>query len=149
MPLIRSMTMPEVIEQLLWAPRLCAVLLALFGVVALLLMMIGIFAVIAHSIGQRRREIGIRMALGARRSNIVRLFLRQGLQAVAVGLACGLLGALAAARAISDLLFAVDPREPVAFLAAALLITAVGAVASYVPPRRVTSISPLLVMRQE
>lgn len=149
MPLIRSMPMPEVIEQLLWAPRLCAMLLALFGAVALLLMMIGIFAVIAHSIGQRRREIGIRMALGAQRSDVVRLFLRQGLQAVAVGLACGLLGALAAVRAISGLLFAVDPRDPIAFLAAALLITGVGGVASYVPTRRATSISPLLVIRQE
>jgi predicted permease len=149
MPLIRSTTMPEIVEQLLWAPRLCAMLLALFGAVALLLMMIGIFAVVAHSIGQRRREIGIRMAIGAQRSNVVLLFLRQGLQAVVVGLACGLIGALAAARAISGLLFAIDPRDPIAFLAAGLLITGVGIVASYVPTRRATSISPVLVIRQD
>ena len=148
-PLTRVETLSAVVGELLWAPRVCAVLLALFGAVALILVMIGIYAVIAHSIAQRRREIGIRMALGAQRSDVIRLFLRQALQAVAVGLACGLLGALLAVSAISDLLFGVDPRNPAAFLAAALLLAAVAAVASYLPTRRAATASPLDALRQE
>ena len=149
MPLTRVKTMSEVVDALLWAPRVCAVLLTLFGAVALILVMIGIYAVIAHSIAQRQREIGIRMALGAQRSDVVRLFLRQGIQAVAVGLACGLVGALLAVSAISDLLFGIDPRDPAVFVATALLLAVVAAVASYLPTHRATAVSPLVVMRQE
>ncbi len=149
MPLTRVKTISEVVGQLLWAPRVCAALLTLFGAVALILVMIGIYAVIAHSIAQRRREIGIRMALGAQRSDVVRLFLRQALHAVAVGLACGLLGALLAVSAISDLLFGVDPQDPAVFLGAALILAAVAAVASYLPTRRATTVSPLIILRQE
>jgi putative ABC transport system permease protein len=149
MALLRATTMSEVIGQQLWAPRIAAVLLALFGVVALVLVMIGIYAVIAHSIAQRHREIGIRMALGAQRSTVVRLFLRQGIEAVAVGLVCGLLAALIAVGAISDLLFGITPRNPLIFAGAALLLGAVAAVANYIPTRRATAVSPLVVMRQE
>ena len=112
-------TMSAVVGQLLWAPRVCAVLLALFGAVALILVMIGIYAVVAQSIAQRQREIGVRMALGAQRGDVVRLFLRQGIDAVAVGLAGGLLAALLAVSAVSDLLFGVDPRDPDVFVATA------------------------------
>jgi predicted permease len=149
LPLIRAQAMSEVIGELLWAPRLCAVLLALFGAVALILVMIGIYAVIAQSIAQRHREIGIRMALGAQGSDVIRLFLRQGTVAVAVGLAGGLLGALLAVGMVSDLLFGIDPRDPTVFLATTLLLAAVAAVANYLPTRRATAVSPLVVLRQE
>jgi putative ABC transport system permease protein len=149
MPITRVKTMSEVIGELLWAPRVCAVLLTLFGVVALILVTIGIYAVIAHSIAQRHREIGIRMALGAQRSDVVGLFLRQGIEAVAVGLACGLVGAFLAVDTISDLLFGIDPRQPAVFVACTLLLAVVAAVANYIPTRRATAVSPLVVMRQE
>ncbi len=149
MPITRVNTMSEVIGELLWAPRVCAVLLTLFGVVALILVTIGIYAVIAHSIAQRHREIGIRMALGAQRSDVVGLFLRQGIEAVAVGLACGLVGAVVAVGTISDLLFGIDPRQPGVFVASTLLLAVVAAVANYLPTRRATAVSPLIVMRQE
>jgi predicted permease len=149
MPLTRVKTMPAVIGELLWAPRVCAVLLGLFGAVALILVMIGIYGVIAHSIAQRQREIGIRMALGAQRSDVIRLFLRQGLLAVAIGLACGLVGALLVVRTIADLLFGIDPMNPVVFSATLLLLAVVATVANYIPTRRATAVSPLVVMRQE
>ena len=149
MPLTRVKTMTDVIGELLWAPRVCAMLLGLFGAVALLLVVIGIYGVIAHSIQQRRREIGIRMALGAERAAVVGLFLRQGLLAVAVGLACGLVGAVFAMRKIADLLFGIDPLNPVVFLVTLLLLAAVAAIANYIPTRRATAVSPLVVLRQE
>ncbi|HZF12914.1 MAG TPA: ABC transporter permease [Thermoanaerobaculia bacterium] len=149
MPLTRVKTMPAVIGELLWAPRVCAVLLVLFGAVALLLVTIGVYGVIAHSIAQRQREIGIRMALGAQRADVVRLFLRQGIQAVAVGLACGLVGALLVVRTISGLLFGIDPMNPIVFLVTILLLAVVAAIANYIPTRRATAVSPLVVMRQE
>ena len=89
------------------------------------------------------------MALGAQRGDVVRLFLRQGIDAVAVGLAGGLLAALLAVSAVSDLLFGVDPRDPDVFVATALLLAAVAALASYLPTRRATAVSPLAVMRRE
>ncbi len=149
MPLSRAKTMDGVIGELLWAPRVCAVLLTLFGVVALTLVTIGIYGVIAHSIAQRRREIGIRMALGARHGDVVALFLRQGFVPVAVGLACGLAGALLAVRAVASLLFGVDPTDPRVFLLTIALLAAVSAIANYVPTRRATAVSPLSAMRPE
>ncbi len=149
MPLTRVKTMPSVIGELLWAPRVCAVLLTLFGAVALILVMIGIYSVIAHSIAQRQREIGIRMALGAQRSDVVGLFLRQGVQAVAVGLACGLGAAYFAVRAIAGLLYGVDPADPLVFLVTTLLLALVALIANYIPTRRATAVSPLVVMRQQ
>jgi predicted permease len=149
MPLTRVKTMAMVIGELLWAPRVCAILLTLFGVVALILVVIGIYSVIAHSIVQRQREIGIRMALGAQRSDVVRLFLRQGIGAVVVGLACGLGGALFTVPAIASLLYGVDPANPLIFLATTLLLALVSLIANYVPTRRATAVSPLVVIRQQ
>jgi putative ABC transport system permease protein len=149
MPLTRVKTMPALIHELLWAPQVCAVLLTLFGAVALILVVIGIYSVIAHSIAQRQREIGIRMALGARRADVVGLFLRQGIQAVAVGLACGLAAALFAADAVADLLYGVDPRSPLVFAAITLLLAVVALIANYIPTRRATAVSPLTVIRAQ
>jgi predicted permease len=149
MPLSRVTTMDGVIAELLWAPRVCAALLTIFGVVALVLVTLGIYGVIAHSIAQRRREIGIRMALGARQGDVVLLFLRQGLLPVALGLVCGLAGALLAVRTVAGLLFGIEPTNPPVFLAAILLLAAVTAVANYVPTRRATAISPVIAMRPE
>jgi len=149
MPLSRAKTMDGVIGELLWAPRVCAVLLALFGAVALGLVTLGIYGVIAHSIAQRRREIGIRMALGARRGDVVLLFLRQGFLPVVLGLGCGLAGALFAVRAIAGLLFGIEPTNPFVFLQTLALLAVVSAIANYVPTRRATAVSPLVAMRPE
>ncbi len=149
MPITRVTTMPAVIGELLWAPRVCAVLLTLFGAVALILVVIGIYSVIAHSIVQRQREIGIRMALGARRSDVIRLFLRQGIPAVVVGLVCGVFAALFTGQAIAGLLYGIDPANPLIYLVTAVLLALVALVANFLPTRRATSVSPLIVMRQQ
>jgi predicted permease len=149
MPLTRIKTMPMVIGELLWAPRVCAVLLGLFGVVALILVVIGIYSVIAHSIVERQREIGIRMALGARSADVVRLFLGQGMRAVLVGLVCGLGGALLAVHGVADLLFNVNAANPLIYLVATLLLALVSLVANFLPTRRAAALSPLVVMRQQ
>ena len=149
MPLSRVETIDGVIGGLLWAPRVCAALLALFGAVALILVTLGIYGVIAHAIAQRRGEIGIRMALGARQGDVVMLFLRQGLLPVALGLGCGLAAALLAVRTVAGLLFGIEPTNPLVFLVAILLLAAVSALANYIPTRRAAAVSPVIAMRAE
>ncbi|MDP9121179.1 MAG: ABC transporter permease [Acidobacteriota bacterium] len=149
LPLFRIKTMPEVIDDQLWAWRAGALLLSLFGCVALLLVIIGIYGVISYSIAQRKREIGIRVALGATRPQLIRLFVRQGMAMVAIGLALGLLSALSATRLIADLLYGIDAADPRTLGATALLLGAVGLAANYLPARRAAAVPPMLVMRQE
>jgi len=142
-------TLNDVIAALLWAPRAGAVLLSIFGLVALILALVGIYGVTSYLVSQRRREIGIRLALGAQRSQVLRLFLAQGMAVVAVGLAVGLLAAAALARLVSSLLFGIDGRDPVAYGAAALVLALVSLLANYIPARRAAALPPVEVIRQE
>lgn len=142
-------TMEEVLDALLWAPRAAATLLSLFGLSALLLAMIGIYGVTSYLVSQRRREVGIRLALGAQRSDVLRLFLARGMSVVAAGLALGLLGAFALMRLISGLLFGVEGRDPLAFGGAALVLALVALLANYVPARRAAAVPPVEVIRQQ
>jgi putative ABC transport system permease protein len=135
-------------NQSLWAPRIGAGLLSLFGLLALALAALGIYGVIAYSIGQRRREIGIRMALGAARGEVLGLVLRQGMRPVVIGLALGLAGAFAGARAVASLLFGIGAGDPVAFTGAALLLALVALAAVYLPARRASGLDPVNALRQ-
>ena len=121
--------------------------LAGFAIVALLLAAIGLYGVIAYAVAQRTRELGIRMALGAQRDNILWLVLRQGLNLVLVGVAIGLVGALVLTRFLSGLLFDLKPTDPPTLIATSLLLVAVASLACWVPARRATKVDPMVALR--
>ncbi len=123
--------------------------LAGFAIVALLLAAIGLYGVIAYAVSQRTRELGIRMALGAQRDNILWLVLRQGLNLVLVGVAIGLVGALVLTRFLSGLLFDLKPTDPPTLIATSLLLVAVASLACWVPARRATKVDPMVALRYE
>ena len=129
--------------------RLSVLLLSLFAGLALLLAAIGIYGVMSYGVTQRRREIGIRIALGAEMSDVIRLVVRQGALLAILGLGTGILGALAATRLIARLLFGVRPHDPLTFLAVACLLSIVAVVASYIPARRAAKIDPIIALRYE
>lgn len=125
------------------------VMLALAAGIALLLGIVGLYGVIAYSASQRRREIGIRIALGAQRNNITGMFLRQGLLLAASGVACGLVVALAITRLLSSLLFHVSPVDPLTYILACAALCAAAALASYIPSRRTAGVNPVEALRAE
>ena len=142
-------TMEQLVSNSTSRARLYAVLLGLFAGVAVALAAIGIYGVMTYSVAQRTREIGIRMALGAERSDVMGLLLGQSIPLIAVGLVLGLLGAAAVTRYLQGLLFGLTPLDPTTFVAVALLFALVAAFASYVPTRRATKVDPLIALRCE
>jgi putative ABC transport system permease protein len=131
------------------APRDSMLLVAVFGGVALLLAVLGIYTLIAYGVVQRTREIAIRMALGARRSLVLGLMMRRSVTLMAVGLMLGLAGSAAVTRYLSALLFDVTPLDAATFVGASILFIVIAATASYVPARRATKIDPLAVLRYD
>jgi ABC-type antimicrobial peptide transport system permease subunit len=129
--------------------RYSATLLASFAAIALLLAAVGVYGVTAYDVTQRTREIGIRMALGARREAVLALILRQGLAMTLAGTAFGLAGAYAATRGIRALLYEVAPTDPATFLTVAAVLAAVATAASLVPAKRATRIHPLVAIRRQ
>jgi predicted permease len=142
-------TLPQQVHRALWAPRFAASLLALFGALALALAMLGIYGVMSFSVAQRARDIGVHMALGARRAVVLGMVLGQGMRLVAAGLAIGILLALAVSRLASGLLIGVSATDPVAFLATPPLLALVALVSIYIPARRATDVDPTVVLRYE
>ncbi|HET9986017.1 MAG TPA: ABC transporter permease [Longimicrobiales bacterium] len=128
--------------------RFSAVLLAIFAALALALATLGIYGVISYGVAQRTREIGIRVALGARRRDVVAAVVRGAFGLAAAGAALGVLGALAATRVLRSLLYGVAPSDPVAFVAAVALLAATGVLASWVPARRAASVQPVEALRE-
>ena len=125
------------------------VMLAIAGVMALLLGIIGLYGVIAYSVTQRTREIGIRIALGAQRKDVTGLFVRQGLILAAAGVACGVVVALGVTRLLASLLFHVSPMDPVTYISVCLGLAAAAALASYIPSRRTAAVNPVEALRSE
>jgi putative ABC transport system permease protein len=129
--------------------RFYATLLTLFAVVAGVLAAIGIYGVLAYSVVTRTQEIGVRMALGAQRSQVLGLILRKGLVLAAIGVTLGVIGAAGAARYLQSMLFGIEPLDPLTFVAVALGFTAVAAAASYLPARHATRVEPVVALRSE
>lgn len=142
-------TLVRIWSDSLAGPRLTLVLLATFSGVALVLATIGLYGFVACSVVQRTREIGIRVAVGARRIDILSLVVRQGMVIVVVGLGCGLLIALAATRALVHLLHEVAPTDPVTFVCVPLLLAATALVACWLPARRAAKVDPVIALRAE
>lgn len=129
--------------------RFSAVMLGAFAGVAGVLAAIGIYGVLAYLVVQRTREIGIRMALGAQRAQVVALVLRKGLILTTIGITLGLIGAGAVTRVLQGMLFGITPLNPQTFLAVAVMFGLVTMFASYVPARRATKVDPMVVLRSE
>jgi putative ABC transport system permease protein len=130
-------------------PRVTAMLLGIFAALALLISASGIAAVMTLAVTQRTKELGIRIALGADRSSIVAMVVRQGLLLAILGVAVGICGAMALTRLLSSLLFATSPTDVLTFLAVSLVFLAVGGIACFVPARQVTAIDPIIALREE
>ena len=144
-----SLTVGQVIDQSLWASKLGAGLLAVLGGLALLLAAVGLYGVMAFSVSQRTREIGIRMAIGAARRDVLRLVVRQAMALVGIGAGVGLLASLAISRAVSTLLYGVSPTDPATFVGVPLLLAAVALMASCLPALRASRVDPVVALRAE
>ncbi len=147
LPVADIQPMTQIVEQSVAQPRLRTTLLALFGATALLLAILGIYGVISYNVGRRTREVGIRVALGAQRADVLRLILRQGLGLTAAGLAAGLAGAVILTRHLASLLFGIRPIDPPTYLAVAIVLLAAGLLACWIPARRATRVDPVLALR--
>jgi putative ABC transport system permease protein len=142
-------TLEEARHESLTAPRLTASLLGLFAALALLIAVVGIGGIMALSVSQRVREIGIRMALGAQPSGIIRMIVRQGLILAALGVGIGFAGALALTGLLKSLLFEVMPTDPLTFVAVAVVLVGAALIASFIPARRAALIDPNVALRSE
>ena len=148
-PIARVRTMDEWLGLAVAAPRYRTGLFGLFAGLALVLSAVGIYGVMSYSVGQRTHEIGVRMALGARQRDVLKLVVRQGMGLVLVGVGLGLIGALALTRIISSLLFDVGTKDPATFTGVAILLGAVAFIACCVPAWRATKVDPLVALRYE
>jgi predicted permease len=142
-------TMEQLVSNSISRPRMYAVLLGIFAGVAVALTAIGIYGVMAYSVAQRIREIGIRMALGAQRADVMGLVLGQSAVLTALGIFLGLTGAAALSRYLDKMLFGLKPLDPATFIAVSLFFGVVATLASYVPARRATKVDPLVALRCE
>jgi len=142
-------TMDQIVASTRVGSRFNAWLFGLFAGVAVALAAVGVYGLLSFSVAQRRREIGIRMALGADRAHVLRLVLNEGLGLTALGLGLGLAGGLALTRWLSSLLYGVHPNDPLSFVAVSMLLILVGLTASYFPARRAAKVDPMAILRSE
>jgi predicted permease len=149
LPLLHVMTEKEQIEKTVVMERLFARLTSLFGLLGLGLACVGLYGIMAYAVARRTREIGIRLALGAQRTNILRMVMREIALLIALGMVIGLAGALATTRLISSLLYGLEPTDPLTLISATLLMAAVVALAGYLPARRATKVDPMVALRYE
>jgi putative ABC transport system permease protein len=149
LPIQSTLTMDEAVTASVAPPRFRMLLLGLFAVTATLIATCGIYGLMAYAVTQRRREIGVRMALGATRRDVLRLVLTRALQIVLAGVIVGLAGAVGVTRVLQRFLFGVTPTDPIAFTVVTLLLMAVGLLAAWLPAHRATRIDPCAALRAE
>lgn len=142
-------TMDYLVADSIAVPRFVLLLFGSFAAVALLLAGLGIYGVMAYSVTQRTREIGIRVALGAQSRNVLALVVGQGMKLALTGLAIGLAASFGLTRLMSQLLFGISPTDPLTFAGIALLLTGVALLACYLPARRATKVDPMIALRYE
>jgi predicted permease len=148
LPVFGVSSMNDVLDRSLASRRFSADLVGGFAGLAVLLAAIGIYGLLAYMAGQRSREIGIRMALGARREDILRMFLRNGVALAGVGVVAGLVFSASTVSVMASLLYGVRPHDPAVFLIVPLLLFAVAVLASYLPARRATKVDPMIALRE-
>ena len=148
-PVFNVRTMEQAVARSVAARRFSMILLSVFASLALVLAAVGIYGVISYSVAQRTREVGIRMALGAQTTDVLKLVVRDGLKLVVVGVVVGLVGAIMLTRLMSSLLFGVTPTDTVTYTTVALVLIGVALAACYIPARRATKVDPLVALRFE
>jgi putative ABC transport system permease protein len=148
-PISDMQRLSDVVSQSISGPRSTALLISAFAAIALLLGVVGIYGVIAYSVAQRTHEIGIRMSLGAQRSDVLRLVMSEGLAVTALGICAGLLGSFAITRLLATLLFQVTATDPQVFVSVAVVLAAVALCAGYIPTRRAMKVDPTIALRGE
>jgi putative ABC transport system permease protein len=148
-PVFAVRTLNEVVAKSLADRRFALTILAVFAGVALLLASIGIYGVMAYTFSQRTHEIGVRVALGAQRSDILRMALGEGMLLVGIGLGVGLIGAAIVTRFLRSMLYSVTATDPLTFASIALLLAAVALFACFIPAQRATQVDPLVALRED
>jgi ABC-type antimicrobial peptide transport system permease subunit len=148
-PISNVSTLEKVVDESIAQRRLNMLLMGLFGGLALLLSAVGIYGLLSHAVTQRTQEMGIRMALGAQVSDVLKLVLKQGMMLAFAGEAIGLVGAFALTRLIRGLLFGVTPNDALTFVVVAAVLGVVALLACYLPARRATKVDPLIALRYE
>jgi ABC-type antimicrobial peptide transport system permease subunit len=149
LPLIDVKTQTERIEILVFRERMIANLSTLFGALALALACIGLYGLLSYEVTRRTREIGIRMALGARRGDLIRLVVARGVALVVAGVAVGIGGAFGIGRLLNTLLYGVKAHDPITLISVTVILLAVAAFAAFVPARRASTVNPVVALRYE
>jgi putative ABC transport system permease protein len=149
LPLDKVQTMEQVVSSSLAQNRVKTVLLGIFAALALVLAAVGVYGLVSFSVAQRTHEIGIRIALGARRVEVLAMIIRQGMKLIAIGLAVGLGGAFASSRLLADQVFKVSVVDPLTYIGVPVVLTAVALLANWLPARRATRVDPLAALRSE
>ena len=147
LPVSTVRTMDEWVSNNAAQPRLNAILLAVFAAVAMLIASIGIYGVLAYSVNQRTQEIGLRMALGAPRGQVLRLIVREGMTVGAIGIGAGVAGALALSRVLASLVFDVPVRDPLTYVVVTASLAVVALVACVIPARKASRVDPIVALR--
>jgi putative ABC transport system permease protein len=145
----RFRTFSQVYSASLGSRRFNVILIGFFGISALLLAIAGVFGVMAYSVSRRTREIGVRIALGAKSADVLKMILSQGARTILVGVAIGIAGALALTRAAESLLFGVRATDPLTFGGVTLLLVGAALLACYIPAQRATRVDPMIALRYE
>jgi putative ABC transport system permease protein len=141
--------MDEILADSVAQPRYQTMLLGLFGIAALILAAVGTYGVTSYSVAHRTHEIGVRMALGAEKSDVLKMVIGQGLKLTLMGVAIGIAGALALTRFLASLLYGITPTDPLTFLAVSVALMAVALLACYIPARRAANVDPMVALRYE
>jgi putative ABC transport system permease protein len=149
LPVFSIFTMEDLRQRSFWQDRLFGWMFSVFGVVALVLASVGVYGVLSYSVSQRTQEIGVRMALGAERRDVLRLIIAHGMKLAGVGIAAGVVGAAAATQSIKSVLHNVTPTDPVSFGGVIAFLTLVAAAASYLPARRAMAVDPIVALRDQ